>query len=273
MRASELLKIAAAEIGYLEKKSTKDLDSKNANAGSGNFTKYWRDLRMEGYQGQPWCDAFVKWCFEKATKDTDTAKAQLCQRGKEWSFYTPTSANYYKQAGRFYAVPEVGDQIFFKDASGTICHTGIVESISGTSVTTIEGNTSGYSGVEANGGAVCRKNYVRSYQRIAGYGRPLYDEGKWKKDLKGWWYQRDDGTYPTDAWLLDKGRWYWFKTDGYAARNEWLQQGKTWYWFLDSCAAAQSECAKVKGKWYAFDSECHMYTKSIKINANGDLAL
>lgn len=273
MKATNLLKIASAEIGYLEKKSNKDLDSKTANAGSGNYTKYWRDLKMEGYQGQPWCDAFVKWCFEKATGKTDTAKAQLCQSGKDWSFYTPTSANYYKQAGRFFAVPEVGDQIFFKDAGGTICHTGIVESVSGTSVTTIEGNTSGYSGVEANGGAVCRKNYVRSYRRIAGYGRPLYDEGAWRKDMKGWWWQREDGTYPKSEWLLIKDVWYWFEASGYAACSKWLKLNGIWYWFKDSCAAAQSECVDVNGKWYAFDKNCHMKTGSIKVNANGDLAL
>lgn len=273
MKASDVLKIAVGEIGYLEKASNKDLDSKTANAGSGNYTKYWRDLKQGGYQGQPWCDAFVKWCFEKAAGSTDTAKAQLCQKGKEWSFYTPTSARYFKDKDRFFAVPQVGDQIFFKDSSGTICHTGIVEDVTGSSVITIEGNTSGASGVIDNGGGVCRKYYVRSYQRIAGYGRPLYEDGKWKKDFKGWWWQREDGTYPKDEWLLIKNVWYWFKSDGYAAKNEWLKQGKVWYWFLDSCAAAQSECAKVGGKWYAFDKDCHMITKSIKVSANGDLAI
>ena len=40
----KLINIANAEIGYLEKKSNKDLDNKTANAGSGNYTKYARDL-------------------------------------------------------------------------------------------------------------------------------------------------------------------------------------------------------------------------------------
>ena len=43
------------ERGYLEKASAKDLDSKTANAGSNNFTKYARDL-YPALQGQPWCD-------------------------------------------------------------------------------------------------------------------------------------------------------------------------------------------------------------------------
>ena len=60
-----LIKIAEAEIGYLEKKSNSQLDSKTANAGSGNYTKYWRDV-YPSYQAQPWCAAFVSWCFAKA---------------------------------------------------------------------------------------------------------------------------------------------------------------------------------------------------------------
>lgn len=53
-----VLGTAEEEIGYLEKKSNSQLDSKTANAGSNNYTKYWRDIKPD-YQGQPWCAAFV----------------------------------------------------------------------------------------------------------------------------------------------------------------------------------------------------------------------
>ena len=56
--AENLINIARAEVGYLEKKSNKDLDSKTANAGSSNYTKYARDL-YPSLQGQAWCDMFV----------------------------------------------------------------------------------------------------------------------------------------------------------------------------------------------------------------------
>ena len=55
---NKLLNVAESELGYLEKASDQDLDSKTGNAGSGNFTKYWRDLNPK-MQGQPWCDGFV----------------------------------------------------------------------------------------------------------------------------------------------------------------------------------------------------------------------
>ena len=80
-----LIKIAEAEIGYLEKKSNSQLDSKTANAGSANYTKYWRDV-YPSYQAQPWCAAFVSWCFEKAF-GLETAKKLL----KHWPYtYCPT---------------------------------------------------------------------------------------------------------------------------------------------------------------------------------------
>ena len=38
--ASAVLAVAVAEIGYMEKKTNSQLDSKTANAGSNNWTKY-----------------------------------------------------------------------------------------------------------------------------------------------------------------------------------------------------------------------------------------
>ena len=44
-QADKFVNIALAEIGYLEKRSNSQLDSKTANAGSNNYTKYgkWYD--------------------------------------------------------------------------------------------------------------------------------------------------------------------------------------------------------------------------------------
>ena len=65
---------------------------------------------------------------------------------------------YYKEKGRQFSAPQPGDQIFFwpKNAIGgpAVQHTGLVYKVDGTYVYTIEGNTSGTSGVVANGGGV-----------------------------------------------------------------------------------------------------------------------
>lgn len=69
---TKLIKVAKAEICYLEKKDNKSLDSKNANTCKGNYTKYARDLDniKDFYNGKKngyaWCDVFIDWCFVKS---------------------------------------------------------------------------------------------------------------------------------------------------------------------------------------------------------------
>lgn len=175
---NKVIEIAKAEIGYLEKKSNKDLDHKTKNAGSANYTKYGRDMhklypKVMDFPAA-WCDAFVDWCFQVAY-GVSNAKKLLAGNFDD---YTVFSANLYKNKKAWYNTPKVGDQVFFTNASGGICHTGLVYKVDKSYVYTIEGNTSGASGVIANGGGVCKKKYALTYSRIAGYGRPKYDEEK-----------------------------------------------------------------------------------------------
>lgn len=169
----KVIKIAEAEDGYLEKKTNSNLDSKTANAGSNNFTKYWRDI-APSMNGQYWCLAFLVWSFNKAYGEK-IAKKLLCMENG-WTFYTPTSAQYFKNKGQFYtSKPKVGDIIYFKN-SERICHVGLVIKVDSSYVYTVEGNTSSAPGLERNGGAVnAHKKYSLTYSNIAGYGRPKYD--------------------------------------------------------------------------------------------------
>lgn len=175
-----VLQTAEAEVGYLEKATNSNLDSKTGNAGHGNFTKYSRDAdNIPGFyngkkQGFPWCDVFADMMFVY-TYGVATAKKLLCQPDKSCGAGCGYSANYYKAAGKFHTKnPKPGDQIFFKDSTGAVCHTGLVYKVDNAKVYTIEGNTSGTSGVVANGGGVFKKSYALSYNRIYGYGRPDY---------------------------------------------------------------------------------------------------
>lgn len=166
----KLLEIARNEIGYKEKETNNQLDNKTANAGDGNYTKYGRDLYAAGYyngnkNGYAWCDQWVDWIFYQLC-DRDAAKAQeiICQSGPLGAG-CKYSAQYYKQAGRYYTSnPKPGDQIFF----GNFEHTGIVEAVSGNIITTIEGNTSNQ---------VARRTYSINSDYVIGFGRPRYDIG------------------------------------------------------------------------------------------------
>ena len=175
-----VIEIARAEVGYLEKKTNSQLDSKTANAGSGNWTKYARDLDDMGVyngrkNGYAWCDVFADWCYIQAF-GLDTAMKMTCQPMGGYGAGTTNSAQYYMKNKQFIVDdPQPGDQIFFSKNNGqSMYHTGIVSRVSGGRVYTIEGNTSSAAGVVENGGAVAEKYYPLSYNRIAGYGRPKW---------------------------------------------------------------------------------------------------
>lgn len=171
--ATQLVAIAEAEIGYHEKASNANLDSKTANSGKGNYTKYSKDLFKAGYyngnkQSFDWCDQFVDWCFWK-TCDENKKKAEYiqCQSGNLGAG-CGFSLKYYKAAGRMDMNPQLGDQIFFKytNDSSTADHTGIVVGVTDTTIRTVEGNS---------GNKVSLRTYSRSYYAIIGYGHPRYD--------------------------------------------------------------------------------------------------
>lgn len=160
----KLIQIAKNEVGYLEKASNSQLDSKTANAGSNNYTKYWRDVKPS-YQGQPWCAGFVSWCFMKAFGQ-EKAKELL----KHWPYvYCPTLGNLFTRN----ANPKIGDIVIFYH-NGTFTHTGIVTAVIGDRFYTIEGNTSGASGIIANGGGVCAKSYLNSQMPGTKFCTPNY---------------------------------------------------------------------------------------------------
>lgn len=149
---NKVISIAKSEVGYLEKKNNSQLDSNTANAGSNNYTKYWRDIKPS-YQGQPWCACFVTWVFEKAF-GRESAITLL----KHYPYvYCPTMPSLFKLNSN----PTVGDIVIFK-RNGEFVHTGIVTYVNGDYFETIEGNTSGGSTIIANGGEVANKSYYNS---------------------------------------------------------------------------------------------------------------
>lgn len=177
----KVIDIALGEVGYLEKETNANLDNKTGNAGDENFTKYARDLAAVKFfngskQGAYWCAVFVAWCFHKAFGKAAALKL-LCQ---------PSSGNcgagvvfvreYFMKKKQWHTSnPQPGDVIVFRSSDGsTYSHTGLVYKVAGSKVYTVEGNTSGASGVVANGGGVCKKSYSVSSSRIAGYGRPAW---------------------------------------------------------------------------------------------------
>ncbi len=116
-----------------------------------------------GMNGEPWCAMFVSWCaYQAGILDRIVPRFAYCPYGVHW----------YREQGRLKAaggyVPACGDTAFFGSRiTGEISHTGIVVSVTGSSVTTIEGNS---------GDRVRSRNYDMGDPYIYGYGMNWYIE-------------------------------------------------------------------------------------------------
>lgn len=162
--SSKVIKVALAEVGYVEKKSNRNLDSKKANAGYNNYTKYNRDMkrvRGAGTLTDYWCANFVSWCFYKAY-----GKKRGNTLMKGYTNYVPYIYNHFK---KHYKKPKKGDIVIYRE----LAHTGIVYKVQNNRIYTVEGNTSA-KGFNANGGAVAKKSYPISSSLIQCFCRPDY---------------------------------------------------------------------------------------------------
>ena len=163
-----VLNVAFGEVGYLEKASNRSLDSKTENAGDDNYTKYARDC-FPDLQGCAWCAMFAEWCLVQAF-----GKSTANKMVNGLSADCDEVAQNFKDMGRFYKTPKKGDLILFVKNGNDYYHVGIVYDVTGSTVYTVEGNTSAGSQVIPNGGAVCKKSYALGNGKIGGYGRPDY---------------------------------------------------------------------------------------------------
>ncbi|MFJ9413028.1 peptidoglycan-binding protein [Streptomyces sp. NPDC101227] len=133
------------------------------NGDNTNYITAWY-----GLDGQPWCDqAVTYWAAHSGNYDA------VCFGTKH--AYTVEHAQKFKDRGAWHAMTSGvansgicrGDVIFFDWSGGSsiagIDHVGIVESVNGSVVHTIEGNY----------GNVCGR-FSRTAEVIAGFGRPVY---------------------------------------------------------------------------------------------------
>ena len=146
MTVSEVLAIAAAEIGYTESP---------ANSNKTKFGEWY------GLDGRPWCMMFAQWCFDKAGEALPYKTASCSALERWYRNNRPQSVHNDAEPGDI-AIYDFG-------------HTGIVESVQEDTITAIEGNTSpGTSGSQNNGGGVYRRK--RSKVLVTAFIRPDYTE-------------------------------------------------------------------------------------------------
>ncbi len=153
----KLIEIAQNEIGKSEPKGDdKYIEHYNKTAGA----KFAMDV--------PWCAIFVTWCKNTAGIDkTVIPDFASCDAGMNW-FKKKGLWQVSRAYGGEYK-PKKGDIIFFSSNydPNDSTHVGIVTSLSGNAVLTIEGNTSN---------KVNSRSYSVASKYILGYGVPEYRE-------------------------------------------------------------------------------------------------
>ena len=146
----DVLDIARSEIGTTEVPTNQQ-----------KFGEWW------GVNGVPWCAQFVSYCFYNVglpLPATNSKGFAACEAGRLW----------FRSKDSFKNKPEKGDVVFyhFSEGHAGANHVGIVEAVASSTITTVEGNTSGAS--NSNGGQVMRRTRQRNSD-ILGYGRPAFD--------------------------------------------------------------------------------------------------
>ena len=159
MTAQDALHKAIAELGVCEFPA-------NSNNVKYNTWFYGRKVNGASY---PWCCTFISWLF----KDNPL----LCKR----SASCIDLLSWFEKQGRIVKTPQAGDIVFFKYSTNSrrTNHVGIVESVNGRTINTIEGNTSTTS--NDNGGKVMRR---RRTSNIVAYARPAYESAGKKKSIE-----------------------------------------------------------------------------------------
>ena len=151
----KFLSVALSQVGYLEKASNKELNSKTANAGDKNYTKYgaWYGLNPAA-----WCAMFVSWCANEAgILKTLIPRYSGSGTGYKW----------FKERGQITMKPKSGDIGFLKPTKkgATSSHTFIVYDVFGDTISTIEGNINN---------RVIKQTRRISDSNILGFGSVLY---------------------------------------------------------------------------------------------------
>lgn len=158
--AEKVLALARAELGTKESPA-------NSNRVKYNSWYYGREVSGSAY---PWCMVFVQWVFAQAGVPLP-ARTASCG----------ALMNAAKKTGQWVTKNyRPGDVVIYDFPGGAATdHTGIIEAVTLTGVTAIEGNTS-QAGSQSNGGQVCRK--TRPYSQIVGVVRPNYQKEDTRMD-------------------------------------------------------------------------------------------
>lgn len=128
---SRVIKIAKSQVGVLE-------DPIGSNSGP-EVDEYLASVGLD--PGYFWCMAFVYWCFNKASKQLGISNPAFKTAGVLSQWNNTNGKRILSQDAVNNPSKIKPGQIFIMNYGGGSGHTGLVESVSGGFINTIEGNT------------------------------------------------------------------------------------------------------------------------------------
>ena len=155
------VEIAQSQLGVVEGPE---------GSNNGNITDYGKFMGMDA---QPWCASFVSWVMDKTFNGDKAARNKALRGGPDAAVSTLWSN--FKSANAMTNSPQPGDVIIFKNNGAS--HTGLVETVNGNTITSIEGNTGSSNEYNRNGGVVARHQWTLGDgstldKKLTGFGRP-----------------------------------------------------------------------------------------------------
>ena len=155
------VEIAQSQLGVVEGPE---------GSNNGNITDYGKFMGMDA---QPWCASFVSWIMDKTFNGDKNARNKALRGGT--SAAVSTLWENFKSANAMTNSPQPGDVIIFKNNGAS--HTGLVETVNGNTITSIEGNTGSSNEYNRNGGVVARHQWTLGDgssldKKLTGFGRP-----------------------------------------------------------------------------------------------------
>ena len=161
----DIIGVAQTQLGYLEGNNSSQLGG--TVAGSGNYTKYGQ---WYGINPGAWCAMFVSWCANQAGISAGVIPRHAsCDVGMNWFKNNARwgwGSYWAGQRGYTAYTPKRGDIVYYGNGNlDDSTHVGIVTSVSGGKIYTIEGNASDK----------CQtRSYSLTSSYIYGYGIPAY---------------------------------------------------------------------------------------------------
>jgi hypothetical protein len=135
--ASDALEFALAEVGVLEVPP-------HSNRGP-RVDEYARAVGLDPKDAQPWCVAFVYWCFQQAAERAGKKNPLPKTAGvlKHWRAASKLAGVRSVKGPLAVENPAIIEPgvLFAMDFGGGVGHIGFVAEIAGAQLTTVEGNT------------------------------------------------------------------------------------------------------------------------------------